>query len=210
MTLLDAPRFDEAADRRKRIVLWSSAAAFCVIVIVLWIAAGSPIDWPWNWWAHFRGRATINAFLRDVERNDMNGAYIVWIHDKDWQQQQQQFAAHPFDQFEKDQKQSHPNLDEKAIIKAYGELVHDPDWQRHKDMLSSYPLSKFEEDWSPTSPDNDYGAVKRHDFAAARMNGNVLVVGLYINGSRAKPLFLAYDPKTKTLTFSPIELYLGP
>jgi hypothetical protein len=27
---------------------------------------------------------------------------------------------------------------------------------------------------------------------------------------KSKPLFLAYDPKTKTLSFSPVELYLGP
>lgn len=210
MTLLDAPKFDDVRDRRKRIIVWSSVAAFTLAVIVIWIVAGYPIDWPWNWLAHMRGRSTINAFLKDVEQNDMNGAYTLWIHDKDWQQQQAQLAAHPFDQFQQAQKQSHPNIDDKAIIKAYGELVQDPAWQRHKDMLSSYPLSKFEEDWSPTSSDNDYGAVKSHQLAAARINGNVLVVGIYINGSRSKPLFLAYDPKTKTLAFSPVELYLGP
>lgn len=210
MTLLDAPRFDEASDRRKRLIVWSAVAAFTLAVIVLWIVAGFPIDWPWNWFTHMRGRSTINAFLQDVERNDMNGAYVIWIHDKDWQQQEAQLAAHPFSQFQQEQKQAHPNIDDKAVVKAYGELVHDSAWQRHKDMFSSYPLSKFEEDWSPTSSDNDYGAIKSHQIAAARMNGNVMVAGIYINGSRSKPLFLAYDPKTKTLTFSPVELYLGP
>ncbi|HTX75815.1 MAG TPA: hypothetical protein VMD29_06380 [Terracidiphilus sp.] len=207
MTLLDAPRFDEVADRRKRLIVWSSVAAFTLAVILIWISAGFPVDWPWNWLTHMRGRATINAFLKDVEHNDLNAAYIVWTHDKDWQQQLAQFQAHPFAQFQQEKGSA---MDQKALVKAYGELVHDKDWQRHQDMLSSYPLSKFEEDWSPTSPDNDYGAVKSHQIAAGRMNGNVLVVGIFVNGSRAKPLFLAYDPKTKTLAFSPVELYLGP
>lgn len=210
MTLLDAPKFDDVRERRTRTIVWCAVAAFTLSVIILWIVSGNPIDWPWNWFTHMRGRATINAFLIDVQHNDMNGAYVVWIHDKDWQQQLAQLTAHPFAQFQQDQKQAHPNMDDKAIVKAYGDLVHDAEWQRHKDMLSSYPLSKFEEDWSPSSANNDYGAVKSHQLAAARMNGNVLVVGVFINASRSKPLFLAYDPKTKTLTYSPVELYLGP
>lgn len=168
MTLLDAPRFDEARDRRKRIILWSSAAAFCAIVIGLWIFAGFPIDWPWNWMAHMRGRSTINRFLTDVEKNDLTDAYAVWMHDPHWQQ-------HPL-----------------------------------PDTSPGYTFKRFEEDWSSSSDQNEYGAIRSHRIAAARMNGNVLVVGTYINGSRSKPLFLAYDPKTKTLAFSPVELYLGP
>lgn len=168
MTLLDAPRFDEAADRRKRIILWSSAATFCAIVIAIWIVAGFPVDWPWNWMAHLRGRATINRFLDDVQKNDMTAAYGVWLHDPHWQQ--------------------HPPTNNDT----------------------GYTFARFQEDWSPSSDQNEYGAIKSHLIAAGRMNGNVLVVGIYINGSRAKPLFLAYDPKTKTLTFSPVELYLGP
>lgn len=166
MTLLDAPRFDEAADRHKRIIIWSSVATFTAAVIVFWIVAGFPIDWPWHWYAHMRGRAVVNRFLTDVEKNDMAAAYGVWIHN--------------------------------------------PDWQKNNAQDAGYTFDRFKEDWSPTSSQNEYGAIKRHDIAAARFAGNVLVVGIYINGHRSHPLFLAYDPHTKTLTFSPIELYLGP
>lgn len=166
MTLLDAPRFDEAKDRRKRIIAWSSVATFTAAVILLWIVSGFPIDWPWHWFAHMRGRSTINTFLTDVEKNDMAAAYGVWIHRSDWQQK------------------------------------NAPD--------TGYPFARFQEDWSPTSSQNDYGAIKAHDIAAARFAGNVLVVGIYINKHRSKPLFLAYDPHTKTLSYSPVELYLGP
>lgn len=166
MTLLDAPRFDEARDRRNRIIVWSSVSAFTLAVIVLWSVAGFPVDWPWNWWAHFRGRATINQFLDDVQKNDMAAAYNVWLHD--------------------------------------------PQWQQHQNANGAYTFDRFKDDWSPNSSQNEYGAIKSHSIAAARINGNVLVVGIWINGSKAKPLFLAYDPKTRALTFSPVELYLGP
>jgi hypothetical protein len=168
MTLLDAPRFDEAGDRRQRLIVWFSVGTFTALVILLWIASGFPIDWPWNWVAHLRGRATINRFLTDVEKNDLTDAYAVWMHDPHWQQ-------HPL-----------PNTS------------------------AGYTFARFQEDWSPNSNQNEYGAIKSHQIAAARMNGNVLVVGVFINGSRSKPLFLAYDPKNKTLGFSPVELYLGP
>lgn len=168
MTLLDAPRFDEAQDRRKRIIITSCIAAFTALVILLWIGSGFPIDWPWNWFAHLRGRAAVNRFLGDVEKNDMASAYGVWEHDPQWSQ--------------------HP-----------GQV---------KD--SGYTFDRFQEDWSPTSNQNEYGAIKSHNIAAARVAGNVLVIGVFINGRRSKPLFLAFDPKSKTLSFSPVELYLGP
>jgi hypothetical protein len=166
MTLLDAPRFDEIRDRRIRVIVWSSVAAFTLAVIVFWIFAGTPVDWPWNWYAHLRGRATINRFFDDVQKNDMADAYAVWLND--------------------------------------------PHWQQHQDPKGAYPFARFQDDWSPNSSQNEYGAIKSHEIAAGRINGNVLVMGVWINGSKSKPLFLAYDPKTHTLAFSPVELYLGP
>ncbi|HEY2860203.1 MAG TPA: hypothetical protein VGJ21_17420 [Terracidiphilus sp.] len=166
MTLLDAPRFDEEKDRRRRIIAWSGVATFTALVIVLWIVSGFPVDWPWHWFGHMRGRSTVNRFLTDVEKNDMAGAYGVWIGN------------------------SH--------------------WQERKAEDQGYSFKRFQEDWGPNSSDNDYGTIKAHDVAAARFNGNVLVIGIYINKSRGKPLFLAYDPKSATLSFSPVELYLGP
>ena len=166
MTLLDAPTFDEARDRRHRLILWGTMGTLAVLFIALWAAAGWPVDWPWNWYAQLRGRTAVNTFLNDVEKKDMAAAYGVWLHDANWQQ--------------------------------------------HKDQTGAYTFDRFQQDWSSSSSQNEYGAIKSHDIAAARMNGNVLIVGIYINGSRGKPLFLAYDPKAHTLTFSPVELYLGP
>ena len=165
--------------------------------------------------AHLRGRATINRFLNDVQKNDFSAAYGVWMHDPNWQQSLAQLNAHPYTEFLKQQgyngnpAELGPRQAQK-YVSDYAKLIGDRDWQRHSASFDAYSFARFQQDWSPTSPDNDYGAIKSHEFAAARINGNVLIVGIYINGKRAKPLFLAYDPHTKTLTFSPVELYLGP
>jgi hypothetical protein len=168
MTLLDAPKFDEVRDRRNRLMLSVSATAVGVLIIVWWLAAGRPVDWPWNWNAHLFGRHAVNHFLGQVEKNDLAGAYGTWVHDKDWQQ--------------------HP--------------------QQH----SVYPFARFQQDWSPQSPDNEYGAIQSHKIAAARLYGNVLLVAILINGRKSDALNLTYDPKTRTLDYSPpgVQLYLGP
>lgn len=168
MTLLDAPRFDEVRERRTRRILSLSAFTLAVLLIAWWFAASHPVDWPWNWNAYLFGRSSVNKFLTAVEKNDLSGAYGIWMHDKNWQQHPQQFAV--------------------------------------------YPFSRFEQDWSSQSPDNEYGAIQSHKIAAARMYGNVLLVAVLMNGRKSDALNLAYDPKTKTISFSPpgVQLYLGP
>jgi hypothetical protein len=94
--------------------------------------------------------------------------------------------------------------------KAYGIWLHDPDWQKHPNEHAVYPFDRFQQDWSPNSSANEYGAIRTHKIVAARMSGNVLLMGIRINGLRSNALFLNYDPKTKALGFSPVELYLGP
>ncbi len=166
MTLLDAPKYDEARARRRQLALWVTVGVLFALFIGFWLVSGRPVDWPWNWWAHLRGRATVNTFLKDVEKNDLSAAYGVWIHA--------------------------------------------PDWQKHPQQNGPYDFSRFQQDWSPNSNENEYGAIKSHDILAARMSGNVLLLGIEINGLKSKRLFLNYDPKTKQLGFSPVELYLGP
>jgi hypothetical protein len=166
MTLLDAPAFDAARARRRQTILYSALGLFIVLFIGSWFVADMPVDWPWNWWTHFRGRMTVNHFLDAVEQNDMAKAYGIWFNDPSWQQHPSQHAAYPFD--------------------------------------------RFQQDWSPTSSANDYGAIKSHKVLAARISGNVLILGIRVNGLKSNTLFLAYDPHMHTLSFSPVQLYLGP
>ncbi len=165
MTLLDAPVYDAARARRRQTMLWTALGVLLAMLIGSWLASGMPVDWPWNWWTHFRGRMTVNQFLSAVESNDLQKAYGIWIHNPNWQQQAN---------------------------------------------TGSYPFSRFQQDWSSNSPDNEYGIIRSHKILAARRSGNVLILGVRINGLKSNTLFLAYDPHDHTLSFSPVELYLGP
>lgn len=118
MTLLDAPVFDEARDRRRRAILAGVAVLLGILFIAWWVIAGRPVDWPWNWDAHLFGRAAINHFLTDLENNDLAGAYGVWMHDKDWQQHPQKYSVYPFSRFEQDWGNTSPD-NEYAPIKSH-------------------------------------------------------------------------------------------
>ena len=101
-------------------------------------------------------------------------------------------------------------VEQNDLPKAYGIWFGDADWQQHASKYGAYPFDRFQQDWSSTSSANDYGAIKSHKIVAARISGNVLILGISINGLKSKALFLDYDPKMHVLGFSPAELYLGP
>ncbi|HTW78347.1 MAG TPA: hypothetical protein VME23_02270 [Terracidiphilus sp.] len=101
MTLLDAPKFDEARDRRRRMFLSAGAGAILVLFVAFWLASGRPIDWPWNWYIHLAGRSTMNRFLADVEQDNLQKAYGVWVHDPNWQQHHNELKFYTFATFQK-------------------------------------------------------------------------------------------------------------
>ena len=90
--------------------------------------------------------------------------------------------------------------------KAFGLWNNDPNWQQHPDQYKAYDFAAFQKDWGPAS---DYGVIKSHKIVIAHRVGNGVVMGLNINGGKT-PIFLRVDNKTKTIGFSPVELYLGP
>lgn len=118
MTLLDAPKFDEVRYRRKRTILSTAAGTIFVLIVAWWLVAGRPVDWPWNWNAHLFGRMAINHFLDAVEQNDLEKAYGVWVHDKDWKQHQAQYSAYPFSRFQQDWSRTSPD-NEYGVIQTH-------------------------------------------------------------------------------------------
>src|ERR1019366_4992200 len=102
MTLLDAPAFDEARYRLNQTILFTGLGLVVVLFIGSWFTSGMPVDWPWNWWTHFRGRMTVNHFLTAVEQNNLPKAYGIWNHDPDWQKHPAQYKAYPLPSFQED------------------------------------------------------------------------------------------------------------
>ncbi len=115
MTLLDAPKFDEVRDRRRRVILYGAGGLLLVLFVGWWLVAGRPVDWPWNWNNHLIGRTEVNRFLVAVEKNDLPAAYGIWVHDKNWQQHPTQDASYPFSRFQQDWSATSPDNDYGAI-----------------------------------------------------------------------------------------------
>jgi hypothetical protein len=115
MTLLDAPEFDEVRDRRRRVILWSAAGLVLVLFVAWWLVAGRPVDFPWNWNNHLRGRMAANRFLTAVEKNDLPAAYAIWLHDKNWRQHQAANSSYAFDRFQQDWSSQSPDNEYGAI-----------------------------------------------------------------------------------------------
>ncbi len=162
MTLLDAPKYDEVREKRRTTILFGSAGLVFLLFVAWWLVAGRPVDFPWRWNAHLFGRITVNNFFDAVEKNDLQKAYGIWTHDKDWQQ--------------------------------------------HLPQHAGYTFARFQGDWSPSSPDNDYGNIQSHRIAAARFRGNALLLGIFVNGRKAKAINLIFDPRDKTLNFAPEDV----
>lgn len=115
MTLLDAPKFDAARDKRRQVMFYTGAGALLVLLVAWWLAAGKPVDWPWNWNNYLFGRSAVNTFLSDVEKNDLTAAYGVWTHDKNWQQHLDQHKTYPFSRFQQDWSSTSPDNEYGAI-----------------------------------------------------------------------------------------------
>ncbi|HEY2472685.1 MAG TPA: hypothetical protein VGI45_33175 [Terracidiphilus sp.] len=92
------------------------------------------------------------------------------------------------------------------LQQAYGVWNNDPNWQAHPTQYGAYDFTQFQKDWGSGS---DYGTIKSHQIIIAKTVGNGVVMGVDINGGKT-PLFLRVDHKTKTIGFSPVELYVGP
>jgi hypothetical protein len=118
MTLMDAPVFDEARDRRRQRMIYSAGGLLLVLFVSWWVVAGRPVDWPWNWNSHLMGRMAINSFLTAIEKNDLPKAYGIWMHDKDWQQHSAKYGTYPFSRFQDDWSSTSPD-NEYGVIQSH-------------------------------------------------------------------------------------------
>ena len=110
MTLLDAPKFDHARDRRNRRILIGTLSGILILFIGFWIGSGRPVDWPWNWPTYLVGRYRTNQFLVAVEKNQLEKAYGIWVHDPKWEEHPKKFH-YPYKKFLDDWMPGSPDND---------------------------------------------------------------------------------------------------
>ncbi|HZQ22106.1 MAG TPA: hypothetical protein VFA89_04840 [Terriglobales bacterium] len=90
MTLLDAKEYDERAARRRRNRI---ATVIVAILILLWVA------WSFRNWPEER---VVDHFFSDLQKQDYEGAYGVWMHDPQWKQHPDRYKQYPFNEFYRD------------------------------------------------------------------------------------------------------------
>jgi len=54
-----------------QLIVQLCAVALFVLLVVYWLVASRPVDWPWNWNRYLFGRAAVNNFLGALEANDL-------------------------------------------------------------------------------------------------------------------------------------------
>jgi len=90
MSLLDAPAYDEAREKRRNKLI------IIVVVAVLVIAA---LGWHFR---HFRQEREVSAFFTALEQKDFAKAYGIYFNDPDWKQHPDQHKEYPLNDFERD------------------------------------------------------------------------------------------------------------
>jgi hypothetical protein len=90
MTLLDAKQYDPAKDRKRN-------RTIIVVVVVVLVLAG--VAWWLRYWPEER---IVGKFFEQLQKQDYNTAYAIWMRDPDWQQHPDRFKLYPFKDFYRD------------------------------------------------------------------------------------------------------------
>jgi hypothetical protein len=90
MTLLDAQVYDEAKARRRRRIIIIICVAVAVVAGALWFLR----NWP--------EEHVANLFFTDLQKQDYEGAYGVWMHDPQWKRHPEQYKRYPYNEFYSD------------------------------------------------------------------------------------------------------------
>jgi hypothetical protein len=90
MTLMDAQQYDEARSRRRTKLIITGVIA---LLILAWVAF------------HFRNypeRRAADKFLTDLQQNNPEGAYGVWVQDPQWKQHPAKYSNYTYGDFYRD------------------------------------------------------------------------------------------------------------
>jgi len=87
---MDAPQYDTARERRRRIKI---AGVVFFILVVAWLA------WMYRNWPEER---VADQFFAALQKQDYESAYGIWMHDPQWKQHPEKYPKYPFNEFYRD------------------------------------------------------------------------------------------------------------
>ena len=86
--LLNAPEYDDKAERR-RTGLWIGSAVLLLLAAVIGVG-GYLMGHGW-FFTNLRAEHRVNSFFDTLEAKDYSKAYAIWMNDPDWQQHPQKY-----------------------------------------------------------------------------------------------------------------------
>src|SRR5579864_3102853 len=89
-TLFEAPPYDPVKERRNKIKIAVIVAVIVVVAVVIWTN---------RYWPEER---VVSRFFSDLQKQDYEAAYGVWMQDPNWEQHPQKYARYPFSEFHTD------------------------------------------------------------------------------------------------------------
>jgi hypothetical protein len=90
MALMDAKPFDEAAAKRRRNTI-------SIVVFLVLLAAFTA--WELRFMPEERAADT---FFKQIEAQNFEGAYALWMADPNWKQHPEKYSRYPFNEFVQD------------------------------------------------------------------------------------------------------------
>jgi len=90
MTLLDAPAYDPAKARRRKIAIAASIVAVIGLAVLGWLYR----NWP--------EEHAVDQFFTAIQNRNYEAAYGIYFHDPTWQQHQQKYSQYTYADFYRD------------------------------------------------------------------------------------------------------------
>jgi hypothetical protein len=90
MTLLDAPAFDPALARRRKIKITATLVVVILLATLAWVYR----NWP--------EEHTVDRFFTALQHQDYETAYGVYFHDPGWREHPQKHAQYTYADFYRD------------------------------------------------------------------------------------------------------------
>jgi len=99
MSLMDAPAYDPAPDRRKRNLFIGSLIT--IFILILLTVGGYAMGHGWLF-TNLPAEHRVNTFFNALEAKDYSKAFGIYNNDADWQQHPDKYSSYPLARFTED------------------------------------------------------------------------------------------------------------
>jgi len=90
MTLLDAKAYNPEKERKRKRIVISVIVTVAVVLFLAW------------WFRYWPQEHLVGRFFEELQKQDFNRAYAIWMHDPNWQQHPERYTKYPFNDFYRD------------------------------------------------------------------------------------------------------------